>query len=283
MGIYAFAVPSDLWCSPRTYLLSPFNKSIKLRYTSPANTQFIGQHIIYEAVCASTNSLAAQYLGRKELSDGTVIITDHQYQVRGQRGHQWHSEPHQNLTFSVILYPTFLNIQQSFVLNIIASLAIQYVLALYVPSDLRIKWPNDIYHQNKKVGGVLIENMVGDHTLKTAIVGIGLNVNQTSFTLPTPTSLSLICQRTFRLQRLLEQIFERLESTYLQCQAQGLASLREVYLSHMYWMHEVHTFRDVNHTFQGIIRGIDALGKLIIEHSDGVLQHYSMQAVTFIA
>ena len=253
-----------------------------MRYTSPLNTQFIGQHIIYEPVCASTNSLAAQRLKQKDIADGAVVITDHQYQGRGQRGHEWYSEPNQNLTFSVILYPTFLPVQQSFALNIVTSLAVQHVLALYIPSDLYIKWPNDIYYQNKKIGGVLIENVAGAHKLKTAIVGIGLNVNQMSFTLPTPTSLALICQRTFSLQALFEQLLERLESNYIQLPKQDLAPLKSAYLDHMYWWHEVHTFRAVNHVFQGVIKGIDAVGQLIIEQLDGTLGRYNIQEVTFI-
>ena len=243
----------------------------------------MGRDIIYKPVCASTNSCAAQYLAQKDLSDGTVIITDHQYQGRGQRGHAWYSEPGQNLTFSVVLYPTFLSTQQSFALNIVANLAIQHVLALYVPSGLCIKWPNDVYYQNKKIGGVLVENVAGKRKLKTSIMGIGLNVNQTSFTLRTPISLFLICRRNFSLPKLFGQLLVSLENNYLQLKTQGMAPFKAAYLSNMYWIHEVHTFRDVNHIFRGTIKGIDAIGNLIIEHSDGIPRHYSTQEIMFIA
>jgi BirA family transcriptional regulator, biotin operon repressor / biotin---[acetyl-CoA-carboxylase] ligase len=263
------------------YLNHP--KNIKLKYTPLPYTQFIGQRIVYEAVCASTNSLAVQCLDKTNLPAGTVVITDHQYQGRGQRGHVWHSEPNKNLTFSVVLYPTFLAAQQSFALNIITTLAIQHVLALYIPNGLSIKWPNDIYYQDKKLGGILIENMLEKHKLKTSIIGIGLNVNQVRFTLPAATSLSLVCQLTFSLQQLLAQILARLEDNYLQLQAQGIAPLQAAYLEHMYWIDEIHVFQDATHTFQGKIKGIDAVGKLMIEQADGTSKHHSTQEVTFIA
>jgi len=254
-----------------------------LSYISPINTQFIGQCMIYEAVCASTNSSAAQRLDKTHLpAAGTVVITDHQYQGRGQLGHVWHSEPNKNLTFSVILYPTFLATQQSFLLNIITTLAIQHVLALYIPNGLSIKWPNDIYYQDKKLGGILIENMLEKRKLKTSTIGIGLNVNQVCFTLPTSTSLSLVCQRTFSLQELLTQILVRLESNYLQLRAQDSAGLQAAYLKNMYWLHEIHTFRDTTGTFQGSINGIDAAGRLMVAQADGTLKHYNTQELRFI-
>ena len=107
------------------------------------NTQFIGQHILHQAICASTNDVAAQRLVQGALPEGTVIITDHQYQGRGQRGRVWHSQPYQNLTFSVVLYPTFLGASQGFALNIITALALHQVLVAYAPRALAIKWPND--------------------------------------------------------------------------------------------------------------------------------------------
>lgn len=254
-----------------------------MRYISPPSTQFIGQHLICESACPSTNTLAAHYLGKQTLPEGTVIITDDQYQGRGQRGRVWYSEPNKNLIFSIVLYPIFLNSQQSFTLTIIATLAIQQVLSLYVPHGLRIKWPNDIYYQDKKMGGILVENTLERDRFKISIIGIGLNVNQLLFNLPIATSLSLVCQRAFSLQQLLEQLLLSLERNYLQLQRQGIASLRTAYLQNMYWIHEVHTFQDANHTFRGIIRGVDDGGQLIIEQTSGTSKHYNMQAIKFIA
>jgi BirA family transcriptional regulator, biotin operon repressor / biotin---[acetyl-CoA-carboxylase] ligase len=221
-------------------------------------------------------------MAKKDLPEGTVIITDHQSRGRGQRGHFWHSEPHKNLTFSVVLYPAFLAAQQSFLLNMITTVAIQNVLSLHIPSGVCIKWPNDIYYQGKKLGGVLVENMVQNHKLKASVIGIGLNVNQTNFTFQTPTSLSLICQYNYSLQALFVQLLASLESNYLRLQTHDITLLKSQYLKNMYWMHEVHTFRDANHTFQGTITGVDAIGKLVIEQADGTSNCYNKQEVVFI-
>lgn len=254
-----------------------------MRYTPPPNTQFIGQRIIYEAACTSTNSLAAQYMTETSLPEGTVVITDHQYQGRGQRGHLWHSEPHKNLLFSVVLYPSFLTAQQSFSLNIITTLAVQHALTLYTPSAPHIKWPNDIYYQDQKLGGVLIENIVEKRKLKASVIGIGLNINQVCFNFPNAhaTSLSNVCQRTFDLQQLFAQLLTTLEDNYLQLQAHGIASLKTAYLKNMYWIHEIHTFRDATHSFQGKIIGIDAVGKLVIDPEDGTSKRYNAKEVSF--
>lgn len=254
-----------------------------MRYTPPPRIQFIGQHIIYEVTCASTNTLAGQYLQKEELPAGTVVITDHQYQGRGQRGNVWYSAPHKNLTFSVVLYPTFLAVPQSFSLNIITALALHQVLSAFVPNDLTAKWPNDIYYQDQKLSGVLIENVVEKQQLKVAVIGIGLNVNQEHFNEQGATSLARICGRTFDLQQVLVLLLAALEHSYLQLQTQDVAPLRAAYLKNMYWIHEAHTFQDATHKFLGKIRGIDAIGRLVIEHTDSTLKCYDFQEVTFVA
>lgn len=254
-----------------------------MRYTPPS-TQFIGQRIIYAATCASTNTWAAQCLLQEELPAGTVVITDHQYQGRGQRGRSWSSEPYKNLTFSVVLYPTFLSVHQSFSLNIITTLALHQVLAAYIPEDLTIKWPNDLYCQDQKLSGVLIENTVEQQRLKVSVIGIGLNVNQVQWAPGVcATSLATACERTFDLPRLLAQLLVAFERNYSQLQTQGIASLRASYLENMYWLHETHTFQDATHTFQGKIRDIDAIGRLAIELATGFVKYYDVKGITFVA
>ncbi|MCU0318097.1 MAG: biotin--[acetyl-CoA-carboxylase] ligase [Amoebophilaceae bacterium] len=221
-------------------------------------------------------------MAEKDLPEGTVVITDYQYRGRGQGDRVWHSEPYKNLTFSVVLYPTFLAAQQIFSLNIITTVAIKSVLSLYIPNGLYIKWPNDIYYQEKKLGGILIENVVQRRNLKASVIGIGLNVNQTNFTFQTPTSLSLICQRHNSLQGLLAQLLAGLEHNYLRLQAQDITLLKSHYLKNMYWIHEIRTFRDAHHTFQGMIKGVDAAGRLVIEQADGTSKCYNQQEVVFV-
>lgn len=254
-----------------------------MHYTPPLHTQFIGQRIIYEATCASTNTTATQCLHKEQLPEGTVFITDHQYQGRGQRGHSWYSEPHQNLTFSVVLYPTFLMASQGFSLNIVTALALRQTLAIYMPNGLTTKWPNDLYFQDKKLSGVLTENTVEQQTIKASIVGIGLNINQMHFDIAGPTSLARICGHSFDLQSILAELLTALEQNYVRLQMEGVEQLKVDYLKSMYWIGEVHTFQDATCKFQGEIRGIDALGRLMIELTSGTTKHYDVKEVAFLA
>lgn len=246
-------------------------------------TPLLGEKVIYKAICSSTNTLALQLLNRGKVPEGTVVITDHQYKGKGQRGNVWTSEPYKNITFSLILYPTFLAVQKSFVLNIISTLAIQQILASYIPNGLTIKWPNDVYYQNQKLSGVLIESIVEGNYIRASVIGIGLNVNQESFALSTPTSLALVCKRTFSLTNLLAQLLDALGINYIQLREQGIAPFKEAYLKNLYWINESHTFRDQTQTFQGVIRGIDAIGRLMIEQEGGTTQHYGCREIAFIA
>jgi BirA family biotin operon repressor/biotin-[acetyl-CoA-carboxylase] ligase len=243
---------------------------------------FSGDKIIYQPMCDSTNTVAMQLLATSTPPEETVVITDQQYQGRGQRGTTWISEPYKNLTFSLILYPTFLPLRQSFMLNVTTTLAIYQVIATYSPIGLTIKWPNDIYYQDKKLSGILIENTVNQGQLKASVIGIGLNVNQENFALSTATSLSLICKQQFDLTTLLNQLLEAIKAKYIQLKKQDFMVLKETYLEKLYGIHEKHIFQAHSERFQGIIRDVDMLGRLIIEKESGHRQHYACKEISLI-
>ena len=119
--------------------------------------------------------------------------------------------------------------------------------------------------------------------IRASVISIGLNVNQERFALSTPTSLVLVCKRTFSLTNLLVQLLDVLKINYIQLREQGIAPLKEAYLKNLYWINESHTFRDQTQTFQGIIRDIDAIGRLMIEQKDGTTKHYDRKEIAFIA
>ena len=244
---------------------------------------FFGDKIIYQAICSSTNTVAMQLLATSKPQEGTVVITDHQYQGKGQRGNHWISEPYKNLTCSLIVYPYFLSAQQSFMLNMITTLAIHQVIAAYIPVGLTIKWPNDIYYYNKKLSGLLIENIINKGQIKAAVIGIGINVNQKSFALPRASSLAMICKKQFDLSNLLAQILQAIQFQYTQLQGQNIPALKKAYIQRLYGMHEKHTFQAQSQCFQGIIRGVDALGRLCIEKESGYKQYYGFQEITLVA
>ncbi len=153
-------------------------------YKIPANTNFIGKKFIYLPSCHSTNDIAAELL--PHLDEGTVVIAAHQTNGRGQRGNSWEAEAGANLTFSIVLKPNFLPASQQFYFNMAVALGIIRGLRYFFEGNrsnssdksdqLKLKWSNDIYFQDFKLGGVLIENTIESTNLKNSVVGIGINM-----------------------------------------------------------------------------------------------------------
>ena len=144
-----------------------------------AKTQFLGKIIKILPECHSTNSLLQELSGKERLQEGCLLITDFQTQGRGQRGNEWISNPGENLLMSILLKPSFLEIQDQHFLNIITSLAICDTLKTEIKTE--IKWPNDIYSGNQKICGILVENTLSGHKIESSILGLGLNVFQRDF------------------------------------------------------------------------------------------------------
>lgn len=244
---------------------------------------FTGEKIIYKASCTSTNTVAMQLILTEPIAEGTIVITDHQSNGRGQRENSWISEPYKNLTFSLILYPNWITIKQNFFLNIITAVGIYQVLETYITDGLCIKWPNDIYYEDKKIGGILIENVISNNMLKASVLGIGLNVNQTSLTLPSASSLALICGYEFNLSSLLQELLDAIQIRYKQAREEGFHSIKQTYLEKLYWINQKRTFREGKNYFKGIIQGIDEIGRLIVlKEKDGTINCYSLQEIGFI-
>lgn len=151
----------------------------------------IGEHNIHFDQLPSTNAYATELLSTEQPKEGTVISTDNQYAGKGQLTNKWESEPYKNISLSIILYPRFLAVQQQFYFNQAISIAVQQTLHDYLPRRVMIKWPNDIYIDDKKVAGILIQNQVQGKNISSSIVGIGINVNQESFLSDAPNPVSV--------------------------------------------------------------------------------------------
>src|SRR5882757_1221638 len=132
----------------------------------------MGQKLIYVPECHSSNTLLYELNDSSPLPEGTVVITDNQTAGRGQRGNIWETDPGLNITFSLLLKPGFLAAKNQFRLNMAVSLAVAEGLKRYVSSEVKLKWPNDIFISNKKIGGILIENQLQGMSLSESIVGV---------------------------------------------------------------------------------------------------------------
>ena len=239
-------------------------------YKIPANTLFTGKNLVFVPDCPSTNTLALEISQQSPVKEGTVVITDEQTAGKGQRGNTWEAEPRQNLTFSVILKPTFLAVNKQFYLNIVICLALKDYLRQKTSGTVHIKWPNDILVHEKKISGILIENQLQGSLISNSIVGIGLNINQKTFGSPTATSLSLVTGNDFVLGEELSVVLGCIESRYLQLRQGEYGILMDLYLGGMYRRHERHIFAADGLTFEGVIEDVDEWGKLRIRTDDGV-------------
>ena len=246
-------------------------------------TLFIGKKYYSFQELPSTNTWLMESLVAHKLPEGTLVLADHQTEGKGQFGAIWSSEPSSSLTFSILLKPIFLPISNTYDISICIALAIHDCLNELRPG-FKIKWPNDIYFENKKVAGILIENQIHKSSCEHSVVGIGLNVNQTEFfKLPKATSLKQIIGVNFPVQNLLDRLCETIEARYLQLRANMYPSLLKSYLEHMYWFNEIHTFQTNAIQFNATIIGVLRNGRLLLKFSDGSKRDFEIKELQFIA
>lgn len=229
------------------------------------NTLFVGKKVLFLPSCHSTNSIASEMLARETVPNGQLIITDYQENGRGQRGNSWESEKGKNLLFSLVLTPHFLDASEGFMLNVVTSVAITDTLSDYLPSGVAIKWPNDIYFDNKKLCGMLLENTLKNNCIYSSVIGVGININQTHFANPNAISLSRICNQEFDREDFLSLLLSKFEARFLQLKKGRSAELMKTYHSRMYWRDEIHVFKDGQGFFNGKILGVNKVGKLHME------------------
>src|SRR5687768_11746965 len=164
----------------------------------------------------STNNYARSLLDQGVAGHGTAVFAYEQLKGKAQRGKQWDSEPGANLILSLVIDPKIAEIQEPFWLSANVALAIQEFFSEKAGKEVTIKWPNDIYWSDKKAGGILIENIIlaNSREWKWAIVGIGININQTEFStdLPNPVSLKQITGNTYDPVELSKNLCEKISS-----------------------------------------------------------------------
>jgi len=229
----------------------------------------IGSEIKRLKEVGSTNSYLMDWLNREKPAEGTVAIADYQSAGRGADGSIWESEPGLNLTFSFILYPTFLAPEAQFYLNKVISLGLSDLVSevLAGRDDIRIKWPNDIYIGNDKVAGTLIQNGVKGSDFEYSVIGIGLNVNQESFQggAANPVSLQTVSHSAFDLEDLLGQTLAKLENRYNQLIRGGQKEIDHDYLDRLFRIHQSAGYIYKGKSIQAMLTGVNRYGQLILE------------------
>lgn len=251
-------------------------------------TLFIGQNTVDLKSVDSTNSYASELLRQNAPPEGTLIYTFDQQNGRGQRGNTWDSEPNKNATLSYILYPTFLSADKQFLLNKITCLAVSDLMAETLQisqktQTINIKWPNDIYVGNKKIAGILIENTLRENSIKSSVIGIGINVNQTTFKSNiNATSLASLTNTSHDLMHCIERLSEFMEARYLQLKANKSELIDTEYLQKLYQLNEWKNYTSNNEIFEGKIMGVSPYGKLRVQLRSEEVKEFYLQEIGFI-
>jgi BirA family biotin operon repressor/biotin-[acetyl-CoA-carboxylase] ligase len=246
---------------------------------------FVGQNLITLEEVDSTNNFLKELLSNsKPLIEGTVIMADKQYAGRGQQQNIWHAQPGKNLTFSLLLKPNFLPVPDQFDLVRVVSLGVFDALGPLLGEKLKIKWPNDIYYGDNKLGGMLIENMIQAGQIKNAVIGIGLNINEEVFpeSLPNAISVKQILHADYDLKTLLSDICRRIEAYYLNLKAGKTSFIREAYLAQLYWLNEKRSFKAHNTIFDGTIKNVRDNGLLMVKNDNGEEMEFSLKEIEFV-
>ena len=232
----------------------------------------------------STNTYLKQLVARLQPADYTVVLTDHQTSGRGQMGTVWEAQPGKNLTFSLYKRVSRLDTEKQFYISMVISLAVYDALqSLSIPS-LKIKWPNDILSANFKVGGILIENILRNGRISAAIIGVGLNLNQTEFPgLVSASSLKKITGVHYVREEVLYKIIDRFRHYVPWVVNQEFDQVQELYESRLFRKDKPSTFKDSEgRLFMGFIKGVDEAGRLKVLLEDEVLKTFDLKEITLL-
>lgn len=237
----------------------------------------------------STNRYLTQLCNEQQsdVREFTTVIAERQTAGKGQRGNSWESEDCRNITFSFVLYPTFIEARRQFLLSQIVSLSIKEELDEWT-EGISIKWPNDIYWNEKKICGILIENdLCGSH-IERSISGIGVNINQETFqsNAPNPVSLKQITGQEHDRYLILANIMKRVKEYYSLLQTdldKNIISLiSDRYARSLFRREGFHRYADADGEFLARLLRVETDGRFILEDLTGKERGYLFKEVQYI-
>lgn len=229
-----------------------------------------------EVTSTNTKALTLPSPGVKEIK---VIYADSQSDGRGQGSNHWESEKGKNLTFSIICRADFLKPADRFLLLQAGALAVRHVVGKLI-RGVSIKWPNDIYIGDRKVSGTLTELDITSGRIRRAVIGIGLNVNQSRFLsdAPNPVSILNATGRETPLKPLLRSLTERFAMEY-DCLRDNRDYIRSRYFQHLWRLEGSHLYRDRDGLFHAVIVRVENDGRLVLRDTQGRERIYSFREV----
>ena len=232
----------------------------------PVNSQ-LGMPFIELQSVDSTNNYALAQIHAGLTRHGTAYFAHEQLEGKGQRGRAWVSEKDLNIVLSVVINPYPMRTEEQFHLSAAVALAAHDLFSSYAGDDTKIKWPNDLYWQDRKAGGILIESIIRQ-SWDWSVAGIGININQTSFPpeVYQPVSLKQITGRGFDPSTLAKELCRFLDSRFSQLVKDGFGPIHKAYLEQLYKRNKKVRLRQGARVFEAIIRSVNDAGQLVVEH-----------------
>jgi BirA family biotin operon repressor/biotin-[acetyl-CoA-carboxylase] ligase len=232
-------------------------------------------HIIHLDEIPSTNDYVKDLFKCFMLVESAAVVADFQTSGKGQDGNGWESERGKNVLMSIVYYPDFLEVARQFFFSMTVSLGIIDCLKKVLPEhEIFIKWPNDIYVGDEKIGGILIYNeIMGDH-YEYAVAGIGINVNQKSFSkdIPNPISLASLTGKEHEIPELVRQLISCLDDRYEQLRRLDLEKIRSEYYSNLLGFEEERQYEHKGQIIEASISGVNDFGHLQLESGSGKIE-----------
>ena len=232
----------------------------------------------------STNNYLKKIILNEGINDYTVVTAKFQTQGKGQLGTEWESEYSKNLICSVYKKEINIKVQDQFVISALVSLALIKTLRKVNLSNMHIKWPNDIMSDNKKISGILIENIVKENYIKDTVIGIGLNVNQTIFNnLPNAASIKNLIGTTCSIDEILKDLVKNVKYYFNELDKSSINSIFEKYEDALFRINKPSTFKNSNgEVFSGYIKGVSRSGKLNVMLEDNLVESYDLKEISML-
>jgi BirA family biotin operon repressor/biotin-[acetyl-CoA-carboxylase] ligase len=232
----------------------------------------------------STNNYALNQIHEGLTRHGTAYFAREQTAGKGQRGKAWLATKDSSLLLSIVINPKPLTLTQQFQLSACVAVSVCGFFNSYVDGHARIKWPNDLYWQDRKAGGILIDNIIGSQkgAWQWAVIGIGININQTFFPeiLQNAVSLKQITGIDYEPAEMARELWVTLNSNFNRLIASGFDEFYESYISLLYKKNERSRLRAGGRVFEAVIKSVSPSGKLIVEH--GIEEEFEFGGIDWL-
>lgn len=241
-------------------------------------------NIIKLDAIGSTNVYLKSLLANLNLENFTVVVADNQTAGKGQRGAVWSSEPSSNLTFSVLVKDLLIGIEEIYDLNVGVSLSVFEAIKELGIESLSIKWPNDILADNKKTGGILIENIIKSNGDIFSVVGIGINVNQEDFgNLSQAASLFTVSGKKYDREVLMNVVLKKMRYYFNALRNGHKKKVWQEYHDNLYRLAIPSAFElQSGERIMGIIQNVSQQGTLVVLLDSGKTEEYYIKEIKML-